>query len=145
MAGLSNALAGASVGGGPVGSASQTYAALTRQQWARYVETFVPIENQLIQYATDTSLPGAEMAKASQNVQAAFAQQEGATQRALSGMGVSLSADEQAAQKRAQGLSKSLADVQAQNVTGDVVRARQQSLMGNPMPDIAGSATKAGA
>lgn len=121
--------------GGPApGSASATFAALTRDQWANYVQTFVPVENQLIKYATDTSLPGAEMAKASQNVQSAFGAQEGATQRALSGLGVTLSADEQAAQKRSFGLSKSLADVQAQNMTGDVVRARQQSLLGSPMP-----------
>lgn len=118
----------------PIGSASQAYAALTRQQWADYVSTFVPVENQLIQYATNTALPGEAMAQASQNVDAAFTQQQGATQRKLAGMGVTLSADEQAAQQKAFGLSKSLADVQAQNTAGQIVRGRQQSLLGNPVP-----------
>ena len=47
--------------------ASDTYAALTRQQWADYVANFVPIENTLIKYATDTALPGQAMAQASGN------------------------------------------------------------------------------
>lgn len=126
------------------GSASQAYAALTRQQWANYVETFMPVENQLIKYATDASLPGQDMAKASANVQAAFGQQEGATQRQLAGLGVTLSGDEQAAQKRAFGLSKSLADVQAQNVAGDLTRSRQQGLLGNPMPNATTVAVQSG-
>ena len=138
-----NALNGG--GGGASGSsASQTYAALTRQQWANYVETFMPVENQLIKYATDTSLPGQEMAKASANVQSAFGAQEGATQRRLSGLGVSLSGDEQQAQTRAQGLSKSLADVQAQNVASDLTRTRQQSLLGSPMPNATTVAVQSG-
>lgn len=115
-------------------SANDMYAALTREQWANYVNTFVPIENQLIKYATDTALPGQEMAKASADVNAAYTQQAGATARRLKGLGVTLSPEEQAAQQKQYGLSKSLADVQAQNVAGDLTRQRQQSILGNPAP-----------
>jgi hypothetical protein len=108
------------------------------------VQNFVPIENSLIKYATDTTLPGQEMAKASQNVGMAFDAAQGSTQRKLAGMGVSLSGDEQAAQTKAYGLSKSLADVGAQNLTGSAVRARQASIIGNPTADISQQAAQAG-
>lgn len=125
-------------------SASATYAALTRQQWADYVRNFVPIENSLIKYATDTTLPGQEMAKASQNVGMAFDAAQGSTQRKLAGMGVSLSGDEQAAQSKAYGLSRSLADVGAQNLARNATVARQQSVIGNPTADFSQQAAQAG-
>lgn len=125
-------------------SASQTYAALTRQQWADYVANFVPIENTLIKYATDTTLPDQAMAKASSNVTAAFDAAQAGTQRRLAGMGVALSGDEQQAQTRAYGLSRSLADVQAQNLAGSATRARQMSIIGNPAADVSQAAAKSG-
>lgn len=123
------------VTGQPVGqSANDMFAALTRDQWSTYVSTFIPIENQLIKYATDTTLPGQKMAQAGQMVNQAFTQQEGATARRLKGLGVDLSPDEQAAQQKQFGLSRALADVQAQNLAGDLTRQRQQSILGNPAP-----------
>jgi hypothetical protein len=119
-------------------SASDLYAALTREQWQNYVSTFVPIENQLIQFATDPNKPLEAMAEASRDVNAAYAAQQGSMQRRLSGLGVSLTADEQAAQQRSFGLSKSLADVGAQNVAGALTRQRQQSVLGNPAPTPTG-------
>ena len=115
-------------------SANELYAQFTRDQWANYVNTFIPIENQLIKYATDITLPGQKMAEASADVSAAYAQQAGATARRLQGLGVTLSPEEQAAQQKQFGLSKSLADVQAQNVAGDLTRQRQASILGNPAP-----------
>lgn len=47
---------------------------------------------------------------------------------------MSLNADEQQAQQRSFGLSKSLADVGAQNMAGAITRQRQQSILGNPAP-----------
>lgn len=114
--------------------AAQTYAAMTRDQWANYVNTFVPLENQLIQYATDPTQVTKAMTNASADVNASFDQQEGATQRRLRGLGVTLDADQQAAQKRQFGLSRALADVGAQNTAGDLTRQRQQSILGNPAP-----------
>lgn len=114
--------------------AGDTFAALTRQQWASYVQNFVPLENQLIDYAVDPGKVKTAMAQASTNVNEAFDAQQASTARRLKGLGVTLSPDEQAAQQRSFGLSKALADVQAQNLTRDLVERRQQSIIGNPAP-----------
>lgn len=119
--------------------ASDTYAALTRDQWANYVSTFVPIENQLIAYATDPNKPLEAMAEAGRDVNSAYNAQQGATERRLKGLGVTLTPDEQMAQQRSFGLSKSLADVNAQNVAGTLTRDRQQSILGNPAPQSVGT------
>lgn len=114
--------------------AADTFAALTRDQWATYVSTFVPLENQLIDYATDAARPDQAMAEASTRVNAAFDAQAGATERRLRGLGVTLDADERAAQQKSYGLSRSLADVGAQNLARDLTVRRQQSVLGNPAP-----------
>lgn len=114
--------------------AGDTYAALTRDQWAQYVSTFVPIENQLIQYATDPATVTNAMTEASKDVNSAFDAQQGSTQRRLAGLGVTLDADQQKAQQRSYGLSRSLADVGAQNTAGELTRQRQQAIIGNPAP-----------
>lgn len=130
-----NRILGRRGGDGPGGpSAADTYAALTREQWRNYVSTFVPIENQLIEYATDRERPAQEMAQASELVQDAYQAQEGVQARRMRGLGLSLTGEEQAAQQRALGLSRSLADVGAQNMARDLTVQRQQSLLGNPAP-----------
>ena len=115
-------------------SASDTFASVTRQQWADYVSTFVPIENQLIKYATDPTVVSDAMAGASKDVNSAFDAQQGATQRHIQGLGASLSPDEQAAQQKSSGLTRSLADVQGQNTARDLTVQRQQSILGSPAP-----------
>jgi hypothetical protein len=121
--------------GGPSGpTASDLYAQATRQQWSNYVNTFVPIENQLIKYATDPGVVTGAMSDASKGVNDAFDAQQGATQRRLQGLGVQLSPDEQAAQTRSSGLTRSLADVQSQNTARDLTTQRQQSILGSPAP-----------
>lgn len=121
--------------------AGDSYAAMTRDQWARYVEQFVPIENQLIQYATDPTVVSNAMAEASRDVTASFDAQQGATTRRLRGLGVALDTDQQQAQQRQFGLSKSLADVSAQNIAGNLTRQRQQQVLGNPAPAAGGQAS----
>ena len=118
--------------------AGDTYAALTRDQWNTYYNVFRPIENQLIDYATDRNKPTEAMAEASSDVNAAYTAQQGAMGRRLRGLGVTLSDDEQAAQTRSFGLSKSLADVNAQNTAGALTTQRQQSIIGNPAPQASG-------
>lgn len=115
-------------------TAAQNFEALTREQWYDYLSTFVPIENQLIEQATDTTLPGKAMQAASEDVNASFAAQEGATQRRLTGLGLQLTPEQKAASTRATSLNKSLTDVGAQNMARDLTVQRQQSILGNPAP-----------
>lgn len=116
-------------------TASDLFAQATRQQWSDYVNTFVPIENQLIKYATDPTVVSGAMADASKGVNNAFDAQQGATQRRLQSLGVQqLAPDEQEAQTRSQGLTRALADVQSQNTARDLTTQRQQSILGSPAP-----------
>lgn len=124
-------------------SASDTYAALTQQQWQNYVSTFVPVENQLINYATDKTQPAQAMAQASTDVNNAYGVQAGEQQRLLQGEGVTLNPTQQAAATRATGLSQSLANVQGQNVAHDLTISNQQSILGNPAPTTSQIATQA--
>jgi hypothetical protein len=120
---------------GPQGlTANDLYADVTRQQWSDYVNNFVPVENKLIQYATDPNVVSGAMSGASTGVHQAFDAQQGATQRRLQGLGVQLSPDEQAAQKKSMGVTEGLADVQAQNTARDLTVQRQQSILGSPAP-----------
>lgn len=129
-------------------SASDTYAALTQEQWENYVNVFQPIENQLIKYATDPNQVKSAMAAAHQNVLGAYSQQAGALSREYQGMGVTLTPEQKASQGRQMNLSEALADVQGQNVARDLTLQRQQSILGNPAPttqSIAQQATALGA
>lgn len=117
--------------------AGQTYERLTRDMWNSYVTNFVPYENKLIEYATSPTVVADAMSEASGLVNQSFEAQQGATQRRLKGMGLTLDADEQKAVDRSYGLAKSLADVTAQNVVGQQTRDRQSSILGNPVPNLA--------
>jgi hypothetical protein len=117
-------------------SASDTYAALTQQMWQQYESTFVPIENQLISYATDPTQASKAMAQAKTDVTQAYGAQQGAMARALQGEGITLNPQQQAAQARQQNLSQSLATVQGQNVAHDLTVQNQQSILGNPAPSV---------
>ena len=118
--------------------ASDTYAALTQDQWNTYVGSFVPIENQLIGYANDPTQPLKSMQAASADVNSAYNQQQGNLQRTQAGMGITLNADEQKAQASNFGLSKALADVGAQNTAAALTTQRQQSILGAPAPITGG-------
>lgn len=120
--------------------ASRTFAALTRQQWDQYLSDFVPIENQLIEYATSPQTAIDAVTQARFDVGRSFEQQPAIQERRLRGLGITLSADEQEASDRQLGLAKSLADVTAANVTNQRVRDRQRSLIGSPAPQIGGGA-----
>jgi hypothetical protein len=117
--------------------ASDTYAAITRQQWNDYLTQIgVPQENKLIQYATDPTVVSNAMSEAGSDVNDAFDRQAGANQRRLSGLGLSLNPEEQAVSDRTTKLARSAADVQAQNNARDQTIDRQQSIIGNPSPRI---------
>lgn len=131
-------------GSAPSTVASDTFAALTKERWADYVKTFVPIENQLIDYATNPNTVSDAMSSASENVQGAYDAEQGAMGRRLKGLGLSLNADEQAASDRSSSLDRSLSDVQGQNMARDLTIQRQQSILGNPAPDVVGAGAAAG-
>jgi len=117
-------------------SASDTYAAITKDQWNQYVSTFVPIENQLISFATNSALPGQAMAQAGTDVGQQFATQAGTLGRQQQALGVTLNPQQQAAQARQLGLNQALSTVQAENTARDVTIAQQQQVLGNPAPSV---------
>lgn len=117
-------------------SAQESFAALTRAQWDDYLTQYVPLENLMIKYATDPNAVTEAVASARKDVGMSFDAQQGANQRRLRGLGLTLDSDEQRAATRSTGLARSLADVSATNLTADRVRERQQSLLGNPAPTI---------
>ena len=118
-------------------SAQDSFAALTRSNWYTYLnELGVPQEDKLIQYATDPNLVSNAMAEASQDVNSSFLRQQESLQRRQALPGMALNAEESKAATRTLGLSKSLADVQAQNKARDQTIARQQSILGSPVPNL---------
>lgn len=117
-------------------SMGDTYARLTREMWANYIQNFVPIENELIDYATNPDTVTNAVAAAREDVAASFEAQKGSTQRRLFGLGVNLRPDEQESFDRSTEISKSLADVNAANMTARQTRERQQSILGSPVPSV---------
>lgn len=111
-------------------------AQLSRQQWRSYVSMYVPIENQLIKYATDPQEVSKAASEASSDVNAAYDAQAGQTQRRMQGMGVQATPEQQKAIERQTGLSRAIADVNAQNVAMQNTRETQQSILGNPAPSV---------
>lgn len=126
-------------GGGAKGmSAQETFAALTRAQWDEYLTQYVPMENLMINYATDPNAVNEAVTSARRDVGMSFDAQQGSNERRLRGLGLTLNGDEQRAADRSTGLARSLADVSTANLVGDRVRERQQSLLGNPAPGVKG-------
>lgn len=118
-------------------TAQDTYAALTRRSWFDYMNTLgVPQENKLLAYANDPTVVSNAMSGASTDVNAAFDRQKSNTTGQLAGLGLSLTPEEQGAADRSTNLARSLADVGAQNRARDTTMARQQSILGNPAPQI---------
>lgn len=122
----------------PANFAQQTFAALTRQQWDDYLRNYVPIENELINYATDPNQVQNAVLNARTAVDQSFDVQAGIQQRQLRGLGVTLAPDEQRAVERSTGLARSLADVSAANLTTQRVTDRQRSVLGAPVPQVQG-------
>lgn len=118
-------------------SAQDTYAALTRRGWYDYMHTIgVPQENKLIDYVNNPATVSNAMSAASADVNSAFDRQGENATRQLAGLGLTLNPDEKAAADRDTGLARSLADVGAQNRARDATMARQQSILGNPAPQL---------
>lgn len=117
-------------------SADQTFAALTRQQWADVMRLYGPYEDRFISYSNDPRVVTDAMGEASADARRAFSNRAAVQQRELRSLGLSLSPDEQRAADRSASLSGALADVNAQNTARDVTLARQRSVLGSPVPTI---------
>lgn len=117
-------------------ASGDTYARMTRDMWANYVTNFIPVENELIEYATSPDTVTNAVSSAREDVASSFEAQKGATQRRLFGLGVNLRPDEQKSFDRSSDISNSLADVNAANMTARQTRERQQAILGSPAPQI---------
>lgn len=116
--------------------AQNAFAAITRQQWDDYLTQYVPIENRLIDYAMDEDAPVAAAERAGRGIGQSFEQQRESTGRRLAGMGLQLTAEEQASADKQSRLSESLATVGAMNNARDTTTQRQQGILGNPSPQL---------
>ncbi len=127
-----NPLRALGIGGGQPsgGTAAQQMAALTRQQWADYVSLFMPYENELIDYAMNPEVVTKSVDKARADVDTAFQVQEGVNQRRLRAQQQTLSPEEQAAADKQTQLSKSLAEVGAENTARQATIGRQRGILG---------------
>jgi len=115
------------------GNASDTFAAMTRDMWAQWVQQFMPIENTLIDYASDVTLPQTNAVKAIQGVQSAFAQGNQSSDLSMKTSGIQLNPDEKKALDRDRNLSQSLAEVQAANTARTLTVDRQRGILGAPV------------
>lgn len=110
--------------------AADTQAALTRDQWDTYLRTFVPVEDNLIKYATNMALPAENAERAIAGVNQAFEQQTGIAERRMKAYGIQATPEQTAAIDRNIKLNKGLAEVQAANTARDATISRQRSIMG---------------
>jgi hypothetical protein len=111
--------------------AMDTQTAMARDQWDNYLRMFMPIENNLIQYATDIRKPQEAADKAIGLVGSAFEGQEGSSERQRRAYGITLRPDEEAAIDRQSNLNESLAKVQAGNAVRDATIGRQRAILGS--------------
>lgn len=110
--------------------AADTQAALARDQWDTYLQTFMPLENNLVSYAQNKALPGENAERAIEAVSGAFEAQTGMTERRMKAYGIQASPEQKAALDRSTKLNQSLAEVQAGNTARDTTLQRQRSIMG---------------
>lgn len=115
-------------------AAADTFAAMTRAQWSNYVSNFVPIENQLISFATDEQKPVEAMNQAGADIDTQYAASAGIQARRNAGYGIQPTADEAASNARATNLSAGLAKVNAMNNARQDTVDLQRSILGAPMP-----------
>jgi len=113
--------------------AADKFAQLTRDQWNQWVTQFMPVENTLIDYATDVTKPGQMADKAIAGVQGAFAQNSRTSDLQMKTSGLNFTAEERAQVSRDRQLDQSLAEVQAGNSARGVTVDRQRSILGVPI------------
>jgi len=123
----------------PVTDPSQALGAITASQWSTYLQHFVPMENQMIQYAMDPNLAGKNMGVAQGLQQQANQQSTGMQTRALQQMDTQLTPEQQAAADKMKGITDATSMVGSANRAKDVTVANQMGIGGMPMTGITGS------
>ena len=118
------------------GNPQQTYANISGSQWQDYVSQFVPLENQMIKYATSQNTVPDAMKTAGGIADQASSQIAGEQQRRLAQYGVKLNPEEQMAADRTAALTKVGANVTAQNTAKDQTVANQMGILGLPMTGV---------
>jgi hypothetical protein len=109
-----------------MGVASDTLAAINREQWDDYKARFIPRENQLIDAYDNPALRQERMDAATGYAASSADSAQGVAARQMSRYG--LNNDSQAGQREA-GLTKTASIVDAQNTSRDQMNARDQLLL----------------
>lgn len=113
--------------------AAATHAAFTKDQWQNYISQFVPIENELIDWAMDPATVTKSRERAVSGIGQQYDVAQGAAERRRRGLGITLTPDEKASADRYSNLQKSLGEVQASNTARDLTVDRQRAIMGSPV------------
>ena len=109
-----------------MGVASDTLAAISREQWNDYRARFIPLENKLIDAYDNPDLRQERMDAATGYAAVSADNAQGVAERQMSRYG--LNNDSQAGQREA-GLAKTTSIVDAQNTSRDQMNARDQLLL----------------
>jgi hypothetical protein len=115
-----------------VSSAQAAYAAMTRDMWNQWVSQFIPIENTLIDYSSDVTLPAKNMQRAIEGVRSSFAGIGDLSRRLYPG--INLTPEEQKAADLQRNLAQAKAEVGAANIAHQRTLERQRGILGAPMP-----------
>ena len=121
-----------------VGDPSQALGAITASQWSTYLQHFVPMENQMIQYAMDPNLAGKNMQTAQDLQQQQNQQSTGIQTRQLQQFDTALTPEQQAAADKTKGIGDAMSKVTAANQAKDATVANQMGIMGAPMTGVTG-------
>jgi hypothetical protein len=117
-----------------VGSAQAAYAAMTRDMWNQWVSQFIPIENTLIDYSSDVTLPAKNMQRAIEGVRSSFSGIGDLSRRMYPG--INLTPEERQAADLQRSLAQAKAEVGAANIARQRTVERQRGILGAPMPAV---------
>ena len=124
---------------GPVPDPTAALGAISSQEWSTYMQHFVPMENQLIQYAMNPNQAATNMATAEGLQQQESKQASGIATRQLQQQDTQLTQQQQEAAGKQRGINAASAIVNTANQAKDVTVANQMSILGAPMSGVTGA------
>jgi hypothetical protein len=122
-----------------VGDPSQALGAISASQWSTYMQHFMPMENQMIQYAMDPALAGKNMQTAQGLQEQQNQQSSGIQTRQLQQFDTALTPEQQAASAKTKGIGDAMSKVTAANQAKDTTVANQMGILGAPMTGVTGA------